>query len=204
MDSRFLVAMTAAGIIALGISRTHAEDITVVPASTPAGKSDDNSSKEPRRRNDDKKRLEPREGRELDRDRIVEFVMKEKFTQEVEAINKIREDDPAKAEIKMQALKKKILEEQKAEKEKIRDMIAEYKKSHDAKQLEAIKAKIAEKLNERLEMEKKMIARGEERLKEMQDKLAKFKDDHQKRLENKDLMIENKIKELSKKPEMCY
>ena len=53
-------------------------------------------------------------------------------------------------------------------------------------------------------MEKKIIAQSEEKLKEMQERLAKFKAEYQKRLENKDQMIENKIKELSKNPEMFY
>lgn len=200
MNSKFLSAMTAAGIIALGMSGAYAEDIPVSPDKPVAGKSGDNSGKEPK----DKKRPELREGREFERERVVEFILKEKYPQEVEAINKLRKDDPEKARPRMQTLKKKIWDEQKAEREKIREMIAEYKNSQDPKQLDAIKAKITEKLNERLDMEKKIIAQGEEKIKEMQERLAKFKAEYQKRLDNKDQMIENKLKELSKNPEMFY
>lgn len=202
MNSRYLTAMTAAGFIALGMSGAYAEDTPVSPdkpASVKPGGS--NGSK---MRNEDKKRPELREGREFERERIVEFILKEKYPQEVEAINKSRKDDPEKARTQMQALKKKIWDEQKAEREKLRDMISEYKSSQDPKQLDAIKAKINEKLNERLDMEKKIIVQSEEKLKEMQERLAKFKAEYQKRQDNKDQMIENKIKELSKNPEMFY
>ena len=193
MNSRFLTAMAVAGIIAFGISGTYAQDTPV------AGKSDDNNGKEPKSRNEKRPEL-----REFERERIVEIVLKEKYPQEVEEINKIRKDDPEKARTQMQALKKKIWDEQKAEREKIREMIAEYKNTHDPKQLDIIKAKIAEKLHERLELEKKIIIQGEEKIKELQERLAKFKAEYQKRLDNKDQMIENKIKELSKNPEMFY
>lgn len=202
MNSSFLTAMTAAGIIALGMAGTYAEDTPVSADRPSAGKPGDNSGKEPKIRN--AKHPELREGREFERERIVEFVLKEKYPQEVEAINKIRKDDPEKARTQMQALKKKIWDEQKTDRERIRDMITEYKNSQDPKQLDAIKARITEKLNERLDMEKKLIAQGEDKLKAMQDKLAKFKAEYQKRLENKNQMIENKIKELSKNPEMFY
>ena len=204
MNSKFLTAMTAAGFIALGMSGAYAEDTPVSLEKTPAVKPNGSNGKESKMRNEDKKRPELREGREFERERIVEFLLKEKYPQEVEAINKSRKDDPEKARTQMQALRKKIWDEQKAEREKLRDMITEYKSSQDLKQLDAIKAKITEKLNERLDMEKKIIAQGEEKLKEMQERLAKFKAEYQKRLDNKDQMIENKIKELSKNPEMFY
>ena len=198
MASRFLTAMTAAGFIALGTSGTYAQDKPVSPDKPAVNKSGDNGVKEQR------KRPELREGREFERERIIEYLVKEKYPQEFEEINKTRKDDPEKARTRMQALKKKIWDEQKAEREKIRDMITEYKNSQDPGQLDAIKTKIAAKLNERLEMEKKVITQSEEKLKEMQDRLAKFKAEYQKRLENKDQMIENKIKELSKNPELFY
>jgi hypothetical protein len=204
MSSKFLTAMAAAGIIALGMSGTYAEDKPVSPDNPSSGKPGDNNGKEPKRLNEERKRPELREGREFERERIVEFALKKKYPQEVEEINKIRKDDPEKAKAQMQSLKKKIWEEQKAEKEKIRNMIAEYKNNQDPKQLDAIKAKITERLNEQLEMEKKIIAQSEEKVKEMQERLAKFKAEYQKRLENKNQMIENKIKELSKNPEMFY
>ena len=90
MNSKFLSAMTAAGIIALGMSGAYAEDTPVSPDKPPvADKSGDNSGKEPK----DKKRPELREGREFERERVVEFILKEKYPQEVEAINKLRKDD---------------------------------------------------------------------------------------------------------------
>jgi hypothetical protein len=104
----------------------------------------------------------------------------------------------------MQALRKKVGNEQAAAREKIRDMIVEYKNSKDPRQLESIKQKVIEILNERLEMEKRMIVQGEAKIKEMQERLDKFKAEHQKRVENKNQMIENKIKDLSKTPEMFY
>lgn len=204
MNSRYLTAMTAAGFIAVGMSVAYAEDTPVSPDKPVSVKPGGSNSRESKVRNEDKKRNEMREGRELERERVVEFILKEKYPQDVEAINKIRKDDPEKARTQMQALKKKIWDEQKAEREKLRDMITEYKSSQDPKQLDAIKAKITEKLNERLDMEKKIIAQGEEKLKEMQERLAKFKAEYQKRLDNKDQMIDNKIKELSKNPEMFY
>ncbi len=199
MNSRFLTAMAVAGIIAFGISGTYAQDTPVTTDKPVVGKSDENNGKEPKGRNEKRPEL-----REFERERIVEIVLKEKYPQEVEEINKIRKDDPEKARTQMQALRRKIMEEQKAEREKIREMIAEYKNTHDPKQLDIIKAKIAEKLHERLDLEKKIIIQGEEKIKELQERLAKFKAEYQKRLDNKDQMIENKIKELSKNPEMFY
>lgn len=205
MNSRFLTAMTAAGIIALGTARTCAEENSAAIDKTtvaPSGKSEEKEQSKTVK--PQKKRQEPLEGRELERERVVEFIIKEKYPQDFAEIVALRKDSPEKAKDKMQALRKKIWDEQAAEREKLRDMIAKYKESKDAGQLEAIKQRVTEKLNERLELEKKMIAQSEERIKEMQDKLSKFKAEHQKRVDNKDKMIENKIKDLSKSPEMFY
>jgi len=205
MNSRFLTAMTAAGIIALGTARTYAEDNPAAidkKSVAPSGKTED--KEQGKTVKPQKKRQEPLEGRELERERVVEFIIKEKYPQDFAEVVALRKDAPEKAKEKMQALRKKVWDEQATEREKLRDMIAKYKESKDAGQLEAIKQRVTEKLNERLELEKKMIVQSEERIKEMQDKLSKFKAEHQKRVDNKDKMIENKIKELSKSPEMFY
>lgn len=205
MNSKFLTAMTAAGIIALGAARTCAEDNsaaidkkTVAPSGKLADKEQGKAVKP------QKKRPELLEGRELERERVVEFIIKEKYPQEFAEVVALRKDAPEKAKDKMQALRKKVWDEQAAEREKLRDMIAKYKESKDAGQLEAIKQRVTEKLNERLELEKKMIAQNEEKIKDLQDRLSKFKAEHQKRVDNKEKMIENKIKDLSKSPEMFY
>lgn len=205
MNSRFLTAMTAAGIIALGTARTCAENNPATIDKTtvaPSGKSEE--KEQGKTVKPQKKRQEPLEGRELERERVVEFIIKEKYPQDFAEVVALKKEAPEKAKDKMQALKKRIWDEQMTEREKLRDMIANYKESKDAGQLEAIKQRVTEKLNERLELEKKMIVQSEERIKEMQDKLSKFKAEHQKRVDNKDKMIENKIKELSKSPEMFY
>ncbi|MHB9137963.1 MAG: hypothetical protein ACYC4Q_01010 [Victivallaceae bacterium] len=206
MNSRFLTAMTAAGIIALGTARACAEnnnsasiDKTSVAPAGKSGEKELGKTVKPQ-----KKRQEPLEGREPERERVIEFIIKEKYPQDFAEVVALRKDAPEKAKEKMQALRKKVWDEQIAEREKLRDMIAKYKESKDSGQLEAIKQKVTEKLNERLEMEKKIIAQGEEKIKEMQEKLDKFKAEHQKRVDNKDQMIENKIKDLSKSPEMFY
>ena len=201
MDSRFLTAMATAGIIALGTARVCAEDKPVAidkSSVVPSGKDQGNTASPL------SKRPEMLEGRELERERVVEFIMREKYPQEFAEITRLRKEAPEKAKEKMQALRKKVWDEQSAAREKIRDMIAEYKNSKDPRQLESIKQKVIEILNERLEMEKRMIVQGEAKIKEMQEKLDKFKAEHQRRVENKTQMIENKIKDLSKTPEMFY
>lgn len=211
MSPKFLTALTVAGILAAGLS------IYAEPPTPPAP---NDQPPPPIKEKEGKDSVKPgpegakfREGREGRRGmemgpgispQIGEYIMKEKYPNEAKEIENLRKMDPAKAREAMDNLRKKAGEAFRAEQEEIKTLADNYRTSNSAQDLDKLKDKIQKRLNEKLEMEQKIIEKSDEQIKLQQEKLAKFKEEHEKRMNNKDKMIEQKIKELSEPPELKF
>jgi hypothetical protein len=201
MKSRWFATIAAVGTVMAGMS-VYAE-----PNDPPQGPP---PPPQKERRGDDIQGERPprgdnkRGGFEAHNPQLGEMLLKNKYPDDVKAIEDLKKTDPAKAREAMETLKKKAFETFRAEQEDLKNMADKYRESKSQSDLDKLKEKIKSMLDNKLEMEKKMIEKGDEQLKMQQEKLAKFKAEHEKRMNNKDKMVENKLKEMTEPQELKF
>jgi hypothetical protein len=127
----------------------------------------------------------------------VGFYMMMNYPDQLKEIGELRKKDRKAATEKYKALMEKAREEMKQEREKFIKLVKEYQKTKDAKLLAEIKDKVTKAYSKRLDFQKKMIDRTQDRLNAMKKRLEK---DSAK----KDEMIENKVKKIVKDPKLNW
>ena len=106
----------------------------------------------------------------------------EKYSKELAEIRKLRKEDPEAFKVKSKAFREKVRKEIKAEREKFKKLVMEYRKTKDPKTREAISKYVSEAYARRLNAAAKRIAMQKERLEKAEKRLAENKAKKEERI----------------------
>jgi adenylate kinase family enzyme len=130
-------------------------------------------------------------------DNDINTVIWTKYSDEIARIRELKRENPEAFKSEMKAFRLKIGQEIRAEREKFRKMVIEYRKTKDPATLEAIKEYVSavydrslEAAGKRLEVQRKKLEEAEEKLKE--------------RKEQKEKIINHKLKVFLKDPKLNW
>jgi hypothetical protein len=115
----------------------------------------------------------------------VDLMIREKYSKEIAGMRKLRKDDPEAFNAKNKELYEKIRSEVKAEREKFRKMVMEYRKTKDPKTREAISEYVSKAYDRRINAETKKNAALKERLEKAEKRLAEIKAQKEEKINKK-------------------
>jgi prefoldin subunit 5 len=130
-------------------------------------------------------------------DNDINSVIWTKYSDEISRIRKLRKEDPEAFKSEMKAFRLKIGQEIRAEREKFRKMVIEYRKTKDPATLEAIKEYVSAIYDRSLEAAEKRLESQRKKLEEAEEKLKERK-------EQKDKIINHKLKVILKDPKLNW
>lgn len=136
-----------------------------------------------------KKRPRPNDG--------VDMIIRDKYSKEIAETWKLRKKDPEAFKTKSRELNEKIRNEVKAEREKFRKMVMEYRKTKDPKTREAISEYVKKAYERRIDIEAKRITAMKERLEKAEKRFAEIKS-------RKDERINRRLKIILRDPKLSW
>jgi t-SNARE complex subunit (syntaxin) len=111
-----------------------------------------------------------------------------KYSKEFAEMQKLRKEDPEAFKVKSKAFREKVRKEIKAEREKFKKLVMEYRKTKDPKTREAISKYVSDAYDRRLNAAAKIIVMQKKRLEKTEKRLAEAKAKKEERI-NKKLKI---------------
>jgi hypothetical protein len=105
-----------------------------------------------------------------------------KYSRELAEIRKLRKKDPEAFKVKSKVFREKVRKEIKAEREKFKKLVMEYRKTKDPKTREAISKYVSGAYDRKLNAAAKRIAMQKERLEKAEKKLAEAKAKKEERI----------------------
>jgi hypothetical protein len=139
----------------------------------------------------------PRKNKNRRPDDGVDMIIRDKYSKELAETWKLRRKDPEAFKTKSKELNEKIRNEVKAEREKFRKMVMEYRKTKDPKTREAISEYVKKAYERRIDIEAKRIAVMKERLEKAEKRLEEIKS-------KKDERINKRLKIILRDPKLSW
>ncbi len=128
--------------------------------------------------------------------RVIGYI-REKHNQEWKKLQELRKKDPVAFRAKIKALHEKVSREIRAEREKFKKLVIEYRKTKDPKILENIKKYVSDAYDRSLNAAAKRIAEQKKRLEKAEKRL-------EARRAKKEKRIDRKLKMILKDPELNW
>lgn len=139
----------------------------------------------------------PRKNKEHRPDDGVDMMVRDKYSKELAEMWKLRRKDPEAFKTKSKELNGKIRDEVKAERDKFRKMVMEYRKTKDPATLKAISEYVEKAYERRIDIEAKRVAVMKERLEKAEKKLEEIKS-------KKDERINKRLKIILRDPKLSW
>jgi len=120
-----------------------------------------------------------------------------KYAKEREELQKLRKEDPQAFKTKSKAFREKVGKEIKAERNKFKKLVMEYRKTRDPKTREAISKYVSDAYDRKLNLAAKRIAMQKKRLEKAEKRFAEAK-------AKKETIINKKLKIILKDPKLNW